>query len=305
MIHSMTGYSTKTVTVLGEPYKIEIKSLNHRFLDLKLRMPKAFNGFEAQIKSLIEQKVKRGSVDVWIEKLSTGKSDIGFRINEQAAHTAFSALTELRHRFQIAEGVSLRDIVSFPEVIEKGSALEAMSAVAEKEVNEEILKALAEGIHDLLVMRAQEGLKLRDALLRIISDFRKIHAFFLGARDQIQVRAKEKIRKRIEQCFEAYATTDEKLRALMETRIAQEIVYTLEKLDIEEELTRFKGHIDQIELLLRDGNQVGKKLDFMFQELNREVNTLGNKAQDLGVSQEVIELKMRIEQMREQSLNLE
>jgi uncharacterized protein (TIGR00255 family) len=154
-------------------------------------------------------------------------------------------------------------------------------------------------------MRAQEGTKLRDALLQIIAEFRKIYNFFVSAQSQIQTRARDKIKKRIEQCFEAYGTTDEKLRALMETRIAQEISYTLDKLDIEEELTRFKGHIDQIEALLLAGGQVGKKLDFMFQELNREVNTLGNKAQDLNVSQEVIELKMRIEQMREQSLNLE
>ena len=91
----------------------------------------------------------------------------------------------------------------------------------------------------------------------------------------------------------------------METRIAQEISYALDKLDVEEELTRFKGHIDQIETLLTQGGHVGKKLDFLFQELNREINTLGNKAQDLDVSQDVISLKMWVEQMREQSLNLE
>jgi uncharacterized protein (TIGR00255 family) len=304
MIHSMTGFSTRTVMVLGEPYKIELKSLNHRFLDLKLRMPRAFNVLEAQIKATVEAKVKRGSVEVWIEKIQQGKSDSGIRINDPAAQAAFKVLNELRHRFQITHEVSLRDLVSFPEVIEKNSVLE-ISVTDEAAVSSEILKALAEGIHDLLLMRAQEGAKLRDALLLIISEFKKVHLVFLSARSQIQERARTKIKKRVEQCFEAYATTDEQLRALMETRIAQEITYTLEKLDIEEELTRFKGHIDQIEKLLLDGGQVGKKLDFMFQELNREVNTLGNKAQDLGVSQEVIELKMRIEQMREQSLNLE
>jgi uncharacterized protein (TIGR00255 family) len=154
-------------------------------------------------------------------------------------------------------------------------------------------------------MRKAEGGKLRDALLSIMSLFRGSYTKFLGLREEIRGRARDKIKKRIEQCFESYGTTDEKLRALMETRIAQEISYALDKLDVEEELTRFKGHIDEIEKLLRVGGPVGKKLDFMFQELNREINTLGNKSQDLGVSQEVIELKMWIEQMREQSLNLE
>jgi uncharacterized protein (TIGR00255 family) len=304
MIQSMTGFSTRMITILGEPYKVELKSLNHRFLDLKLRMPRSFNAFEAKIKTVVESKVKRGSVEVWIEKVQTGKVENHVRVNETAAYAAFKVLNDLRHQFKITEDVSLRDLISFPEVIEKNTGHE-LSPEEEKVVSSEILKALDLGIDELLLMRNQEGEKLKQALLQIIVEFRKVHGMFLTARTQIQVRAQAKIKKRIEQCFEAYATSDEKLRSLMETRIAQEITYTLEKLDIEEELTRFIGHIDQIEILLNQGGQVGKKLDFMFQELNREVNTLGNKAQDLGVSQEVIELKMRIEQMREQSLNLE
>jgi uncharacterized protein (TIGR00255 family) len=304
MIHSMTGFSTRTVTILGEPYKIELKSLNHRFLDLKLRMPKSLNSFEAQIKSTVEQKIKRGSVEVWIERQGQNKGEANFKVNEAAAALAFKALNDLKHRFQMTDEVSIKDLISFPDVLEKNSNQE-LSSDDEKTLSVEILKGIADGVHDLLGMRAQEGTKLRDALLQIIAEFRKIYNFFVSAQSQIQTRARDKIKKRIEQCFEAYGTTDEKLRALMETRIAQEISYTLDKLDIEEELTRFKGHIDQIEALLLAGGQVGKKLDFMFQELNREVNTLGNKAQDLNVSQEVIELKMRIEQMREQSLNLE
>ena len=305
MIHSMTGFSTRTVNVLGEPYKIELKSLNHRFLDLKLRMPRSFYAFEAQIKILIEQKIKRGSVEVWIERQNGNKIDALYRINGDVAEAAFKSLNELRHRFQISEDVSLRDIVTFPDVIEKTNGGPELGPEIEKAIGSEILKSLSEGIHDLAVMRAHEGSKLRDALLQIVSELKSAHARLLAARGQLQKAAQIKIKKRIEQCFEAYATSDEKLRALMETRIAQEITYAMEKLDIEEELTRFKGHVDQIETLLLGGGLVGKKLDFMFQELNREVNTLGNKAQDLGVSQDVIDLKMKIEQMREQSLNLE
>src|ERR1700748_2025216 len=101
----MTGFSTRTVTVLGEPYKVELKSLNHRFLDLKLRMPRAFNSFEAQIKTLIEQKIKRGSVEVWIEKVQSGKPETSLRINEPAAENAFKTLSELKRRFQLTESV--------------------------------------------------------------------------------------------------------------------------------------------------------------------------------------------------------
>jgi uncharacterized protein (TIGR00255 family) len=305
VIHSMTGFSTRTINVLGEPYKIELKSLNHRFLDLKLRIPRNFYAHEAQIKSLVEQKINRGSVEVWIERQNAGKNETLFRVNEALAEGAFKSLNELRHKFRISDEVSLRDIVSFPDVIEKsGGALE-LDADDAKVFATEILNSLREGIESLSDMRAQEGSKLRDALLHIVSELKNSHGRLLAARSQLQKAAQIKIKKRIEQCFEAYATSDEKLRALMETRIAQEITYAMEKMDIEEELTRFIGHVQQIEALLKTGGLVGKKLDFMFQELNREVNTLGNKAQDLGVSQDVIDLKMKIEQMREQSLNLE
>jgi len=304
MIHSMTGYASRVVICAGEPYKIELKSLNHRFLDLKIRMPKTWVSLEAQIKTVLEQKIKRGSLEIWIERQRPEKNESSFRINEGVAKAAFQALNDLKHRFQITDDISVRDLMSFPDVVEKNTNLE-LGSEDEKVVFAGVLEGLSAATSDLLKMRAQEGARLKDALLTIVSELQKAYALLVSARDQIQARAQAKIKKRIEQCFEAYSTTDEKNRALMESRIAQEVSYALEKLDIEEELTRFKGHVDQIEVLITSGGQVGKKLDFMFQELNREVNTLGNKAQDLGVSQEVIELKMKIEQMREQSLNLE
>lgn len=304
MIQSMTGFATRSFQFRDETYKIELKSLNHRFLDLKLRLPRGFNPFEAGIKAAVEAKLKRGSVDVWIERQSALRTESNLKINDEQASLAFQLLNDLRIRFLLPEAVSLRDLISFPDVIEKASHQE-LTADEMSELSVGILKSLALALDDLEIMRASEGKKLQTALLDIIAQFKKAHSEFVGMREQIQARAAQKIKKRVEQCFEAYSTPDEKLRALMETRIAQEISYTLEKLDIEEELTRYKGHIDLLEALLLEGGLVGKKLDFMFQELNREINTLGNKSQDLGVSQEVIRLKTWIEQMREQSLNLE
>ena len=305
MIHSMTGFSSRSFTFKDETYKVEIKTLNHRFLDLKLRIPRDLNSFEPIFKPLVEKELKRGSVELWVEKLSQrNEKTESIRINDEQAQTAHTLLTKLAHRFSLSEGVSLRDLITFPDVIEKTTGVVLTSE--ETLEFESLLKLeVTKGLQELNRMRLVEGGKLSQALLEIIAQFKKAHQNFLQMRTVIQSRAKEKIKKRVEQCFEAYSTSDEKLRALMETRIAQEVSYTLEKLDIEEELTRFKGHVDQIEILLTQGGMVGKKLDFMFQELNREINTLGNKSQDLGVSQEVIGLKMWIEQMREQSLNLE
>ena len=306
-ILSMTGYATRSFSVLGQNYKIELKSLNHRFLDQKLRLPREWNGFDGPLKSLVESKVKRGAIEVWVERQADQSGDSGAsenRINYKQAEVAHQVLTELQKRFGLAEAITLRDLISFPEVLSKTSA-PVLTDEQASELKSTLLAQASLALDDLVKMRILEGSKLQAALLAIIDQFRTSHDRFVSLRDQLQKKSQEKIRKRIEQCFEAYATPDAQMRALMETRIAQEISYALDKADIEEELTRFKGHIDEIANLLKQGGPVGKKLDFMFQELNREINTLGNKAQDLDVSQDVISLKMWIEQMREQSLNLE
>ncbi len=304
MIISMTGFASRIFTHGDETYKMELKSLNHRFLDLKVRIPRDLASFETPVKAALEAGIKRGSIDLWIERQSGAKNDSGFRVDEERARSAHASLESLRGRLGLQEPVTLRDVISFPEVVVRAGAEERDPAQS-AELESKLLSELGRLILDLTGMRKSEGARLQEALLSILAGFRDSHSKFLGLRDDIRNRAREKVKKRIEQCFEAYPTTDDRLRALMETRIAQEISAVLDRLDVEEELTRFKGHIDAIEALLRNGGAVGKKLDFLFQELNREINTLGNKSQDLGVSGEVIELKTRIEQMREQSLNLE
>ena len=308
MIVSMTGFASRIFTHGEETYKMELKSLNHRFLDLKVRIPRDLAPFETPVKAALEAGIKRGSIDLWIERQSgtkgDGKSDAGFRVDEERARSAHASLESLRVRLGLQEPVTLRDVISFPEVVIRAGAEERDSAQLAA-LESRLLAELGQLIRDLTDMRKSEGGRLQEALLAIVAGFRESHGKFLMLRDEIRNRARDKVRKRIEQCFEAYPTSDERLRALMETRIAQEISAVLDRLDVEEELTRFKGHIDAIETLLKNGGAVGKKLDFLFQELNREINTLGNKSQDLGVSGEVIELKTRIEQMREQSLNLE
>lgn len=304
MITSMTGFSSRFFSFGEETYKLELKSLNHRFLDLKVRIPRDLAALEAPIKVALEAGIKRGSVDFWMERQSGPKLESLYRINEEQAKAAYAALEGIRSTLGLQEPVTLRDVTSFPEVVSRSGA-EERNPDELAALQERLLGELAGLIQDLTSMRKTEGTRLATALGTILREFRGAHGRLLGLREEIRNRARDKVRRRIEQCFEAYPTTDERLRALLETRIAQEIGTTLDRLDVEEELTRFQGHLDAIEGLLGSGGAVGKKLDFLFQELNREINTLGNKSQDLGVSREVIEMKTWIEQMREQSLNLE
>ena len=304
MILSMTGYASTRFEFGGDVFKLELKTLNHRFLDLKIRMPRDLAPLEAGLKSLVESKIKRGSVDLWIERQNSSKAENQVHYNEAQARAAFEMLSRMRDQFKIREELSVRDLISFPEVLARSTG-DARDDQALQRMKAEIETAVDQGLDALLQMKRSEGARLKDALIEIVQNLESARERLLKQREVIRNRAKEKVRKRIEVCFEAYPTEDERLRALMETRISQEISYVLEKLDIEEELTRFIGHVRAIRDLLASGGAVGKRLDFLFQELNREINTLGNKSQDLEISKEVIELKMWVEQMREQSLNLE
>ncbi len=305
MICSMTGFSSKIFSFNGESYKIEVKTLNHRFLEIKVRAPKEWSTLEPVIKSGVESKLKRGSVDVWLEKAGDQKNNTNeVKVNMQQAEKAMAALTELQKKFKITDPISVRDLVNFPEVLSKPT-----SASLSDEMLSELKLVIAEELNsvlsELVKMRASEGEKIRKSIVTVLEQFRNAHLRFLNIRISLQRKAQERVKKRVEQCFESFTTPDAQMRALMETRIAQEIAFTLDKMDIEEELNRFRGHVDEIEHMMMIGGLIGKKLDFMFQELNREINTLGNKAQDLDISHEVIELKTWVEQLREQSLNLE
>jgi len=301
----MTGYASKLFYYNGENYKIEVKTLNHRFLELKFRMPKEWGSLESSVRALFETKLKRGSVELWVERsndLKNNGSDI--KLNITQAEKAMELFREVQRKFKITDPVTLKDIMSFPDVVSKPTAPH-LSDEAIADLKDMFLEELAFVLEDLMKMRSQEGEKIKKSMLSVTAQFKNTHLRFLNLRVQMQKKASDKVKRRVEQCFESFTTADAQMRALMETRIAQEIALSLDKMDIEEELNRFKGHVDQIEHLMNIGGLIGKKLDFMFQELNREVNTLGNKAQDLDISHDVIELKTWLEQLREQSLNLE
>jgi uncharacterized protein (TIGR00255 family) len=305
-VRSMTGFASGTFSVGESAYKLEIKTLNHRFLDLKLRIPRDFGPLEALLKGAVESRLSRGTVDLWIERVGTPgqRPEALINLNETLAERAFEALNRLRERMGIQKPVEVSDLLAIPELFSKQSS-EEKTPEQQEQLKQALQNSLEEVLARLLHMRQEEGARLKTALLAIVTELGATHERLHAHRDAIRSRAAEKIRRRIEQCFESYPTSDERIRALLETRVGQEISYALEKLDVEEELTRFRGHVQAVEELLRKGGSVGKKLDFLFQELNREINTLGNKSQDLEISREVIELKIKVEQMREQSLNLE
>ncbi len=305
-IYSMTGFASRSFELNQTEYRFEVKSLNHRFLELKLRLPRSLQSLEQVLKKRAEERLSRGAVEFFFErKKVSAHSDL--KLNFDKAKEAHLALMRLKSELGMSAEIQYRDILSFPEVFSRED--EAEELILDEAFYLSFYQEFDQLIKDLMIMRQREGERLRAVLLEQVKALEEVLERFKAAREEIRSKLQEKVTKKVKEHFEmtgaAYPIEEWTVKSFLETRISQEVAYLQDRSDVEEEITRFKGHLLELKTVLTEGGKVGKKLDFLYQELNREVNTLGNKSQDLGVSKDVIEVKTRLEQMREQTLNLE
>lgn len=329
MILSMTGWASQEFVWKNFVFRIELKSLNHRFLDQKYRFPRDLSRelafLENSFRAMLEKQVKRGSVEVLLDYQESKVSEesgqgvgqgAGSVIDHEAAKQAYLSLKKVADDLGLAGTLKMRDVLAFPNVLDRRVNTVVLFSQAEEQ--EVFLKtasqAFQEAVRHLLEMRALEGQKLQKALLVLLNQMSEKADVLKDRRTQIQLQAQQKIKRRMEQAIESFPAQidqNEWAKKILEAKIAQEVSLLLERLDIEEELTRFQGHLHELvnlfegRSLVAEKSSLGKKVDFLLQETNREVNTMSNKAQDLDLSQTVVELKLLIEQIREQSLNLE
>jgi uncharacterized protein (TIGR00255 family) len=273
-------------------------------LDIKVRIPRELSAFDSQIRGVLQASFSRGSIDLKLERSAQdGATDSsGVRVNLQRAREALQALELLRTDLKLSEPVTLRDISQFPDVIQLGEASSALSLDLWKSELEPLLQT---AIRSLISMRQNEGLALAKVLLGGMSEMEAILADIRTRRNQSEHDFKSRTEEKIKRVFEAHPIATSSIQSVLESRITQELALLLDRTDIQEEIDRFQGHIDHFKKTLAQGQQVGRKLEFILQELGREINTLGNKAQDFGISEQVVAVKVRLEQLREQVLNLE
>jgi uncharacterized protein (TIGR00255 family) len=300
-IHSMTGFSSVEGVVAGSRMRVEIKTLNHRFLDLKTRLPRELSSAEIPLRALVQGKFSRGAVDLKVDRIPDHETSPSMaQVNLAVAAHYFEALVTLQKTLGLSDSIRTIDIASMPDVISRTSPeLQAEEAWAQLE------PLVCKAIERLAEMRAHEGLVLTKLLIEGISEMDARIARLRERRGEWEATVKKKTRERIKTVFEAHPISDSGLQAALESRISQELALILDRTDVEEELNRFKGHLDHFRKILGEGGSAGRKLDFILQELNREINTLSNKAQDLIISEEAVQLKVRIEQLREQAMNIE
>lgn len=292
MIRSMTGYGRGEVLKGGKSFSVEIKTLNHRFSDISIKIPKQISFLEERVRETVNREISRGKIEVCIVYEDAGEKERNIRLDESLAETYIKALEIIRDKFNVKDDITVSLVAKFPDVIKIEDAEED-----EEELWTLLKEALGTAIEAVIKMRENEGKKLEDSLLSKLE-------LIEGKLNEIKKRApevvkeyKRKLESRIKELLEQNLPD--------ESRLAMEVALFADKCSIDEEIVRLESHIDQMNDLLEKGSPVGKKLDFLIQEMNREVNTIGAKASDLDITRCVVELKSEIEKLREQVQNIE
>lgn len=297
MIRSMTGFGRGEYSDGISKVTVEIRSVNHRYLDIFVKMPRRYIFAEDMIKTAIKERLHRGKVEVGVTVDNIGKSDTDVRLDKGLAARYYDALAELKDSFDFGEDahVSLSLLARMPEVIVTSPAAEDEEAMSKR-----LLGAVSNALDDFCSMREAEGEKLAADLLARAD-------IIQGIRDRIEKRAPE-IEKEYAAKFKA--RVDELLGGIAEVpeeRVALEAAIFADKANITEELVRLGSHVSQLKGFLQNGSGegIGKKIDFLIQEMNREANTIGSKSNDMEITSAMLELKAEIEKVREQVQNIE
>ena len=293
MIKSMTGYGKAVLNIESRKYQVEIKSVNHRYADINIKMPRTLFGFEEIIKKQINAKIKRGKIDVFITFENNSQEGKIININQELASIYIEQLKKLAEQENILSDIQVIDIVKLPDVLNV-----KIDEIDEK-IKEELTKVVEEAINNICEMKEIEGKKIAEDLYkRIIKIEEKIQEISKKSTGLIEEYV-VKLEKRIKEIL--------KIEEVDETRLAQEIVIYADKCSVEEEITRLSSHIYQFKNILNNPEKetVGKKLDFIIQEMNRETNTIGSKANNIEITDAVIDIKTEIEDIREQVQNIE
>ncbi len=288
MIYSMTGYATTTrETPLGS-FSLELRSVNNRFLDIQFRMPDDFRRLEPVMRECLTGQLSRGKVECRLSYAPPVNMDDSQQLDQALLEKLLQLDQTIRSRHPAAQSLSVAEILNWPGMMGNDLA-------SAEELNQICLEQLQSTLDELKSARTREGQKLQTLLLERTQQMRQLMQNAAPRIPALLNAFEEKLRTRIE----------EALGALEEDRIRQEITLFAGKIDVDEELSRLHAHLDEVDRILKKGGVVGKRLDFMMQELNREANTLGSKSVDLEISRISMELKVIIEQMREQVQNIE
>ena len=288
MVHSMTAFSRQQLEREWGSLTWEIRSVNHRYLEPSVRLPENFRNLENPIRRQLRDKLYRGKIECLLRFRTVEANQIDWQLNLDLISQLTKANLEINNNIGGDYKLSSLDILKWPGVISDQS-------IDEEIFNKEAMGLFEKALDDLMVVREREGASLRDAILKRIALIQRIIDSIQAKMPSIILKQKENLLNKLED-----------IKAEFEpTRLEQEITLLAQKADVDEELDRLNSHLQEAKRVLDSGGQIGRRLDFLMQELNREANTLSSKSIVVETTQSAVELKVLIEQMREQIQNIE
>ena len=288
MVYSMTAFSRQQLEHEWGSLTWEIRSVNHRYLEPSVRLPENFRSLENPIRRQLRDKLYRGKIECQLRVRTGEANQIDWQLNLDLISQLTKANLEINNNIGGDYKLSSLDILKWPGVISDQS-------IDEEIFNKEAMGLFEKALDDLIVVREREGVSLRDAILKRISSIQRIIDSIQAKMPSIILKQKENLLNKLED-----------IKAEFEpTRLEQEITLLAQKADVDEELDRLNSHLQEAKRVLDSGGQIGRRLDFLMQELNREANTLSSKSIVVETTKSAVELKVLIEQMREQIQNIE
>ena len=292
MVKSMTGYGRAEDTLNGCTITVELRSVNNRYLDCNVRMPRLYLFAEETIKSRVQNTISRGKVDVFVTLDSTGGEQVQVSVNQPLADGYYAALTQLAERYGLSKDISVSLLSRFPDVLLAEKAEEDVEQRAQ-----DICSVLDRALADFDQMRTREGARLEADVLSRAARIEELVGKVEERSPQTVAEYRAKLEARMN---EVLSNTQ-----LDPARILTEAAIFADKVAVDEETVRLRSHIGQLRHMLEQGGATGRKLDFLIQELNREANTIGSKCSDIDIARHVVDIKAEIEKIREQVQNIE
>mgnify|MGYP000427675617 FL=1 len=292
MVKSMTGYGRAEDTLNGCTITVELRSVNNRYLDCNVRMPRLYLFAEETIKNRVQNTISRGKVDVFVTLDSTGGEQVQVSVNQPLADGYYAALTQLAERYGLSKDISVSLLSRFPDVLLAEKAEEDVEQRAQ-----DICSVLDRALADFDQMRTREGARLEADVLSRAARIEELVGKVEERSPQTVAEYRAKLEARMN---EVLSNTQ-----LDPARILTEAAIFADKVAVDEETVRLRSHIGQLRHMLEQGGATGRKLDFLIQEFNREANTIGSKCSDIDIARHVVDIKAEIEKIREQVQNIE
>ncbi|MES2744174.1 MAG: YicC/YloC family endoribonuclease [Bdellovibrionota bacterium] len=302
-LKSMTAFGSGELQAAKTQYRCEIRTLNSRFTDISIKLPRSLIALETQLTALVKNHIQRGKVDVFLDFSPLEKTAHLPKLNETAVQH-YIEMSKALHKLGADKLLSQSDILRLEGSLETQGSLHGEAFLSEHAPHLQTVVEMALG--RVLLQRASEGSVLQDALLRLVESMRIDREAILGKREGIQAALFETYKKRLERVLGLVKDSVPDLKTIIpDERFIAEVAILIDRADIEEELTRLKAHEDEFLRIMSNEEEAGRKLDFLCQEMHREVNTISNKLTQLDVATHSLSLKQTIERLKQQVQNIE